>query len=82
MFYKLGGESGVFEMSPFNLREDGKLKRLTNHKIVGNANWQNQDNSLIFETDINGEIKIKETVDLSSNLEFIPIEFSKIGRNK
>ena len=50
--------------------------------MVGNKNWQGKDNSLIFETDAKSEVKINETVDLSSNLEFVPIDFSEIGRNK
>lgn len=34
--FKLGGETGVFEMSPYNLKENGRTKKYTNHIFIGN----------------------------------------------
>lgn len=82
VFYKLGGESGVFEMSPYNLRQEGKLKRLTNHKMVGNLKWSENDNSLIFETTSNNGVILNAKIDLSSKLKFTPIDYSGIGIKK
>lgn len=79
--FKLGGESGVFEMSAYNLKGKGRTKKITNHIFEDNI-WLEG-----LTTDIGKLLDSKQFIpnDLI-HIKFLPnfekIEFSKIGIQK
>ncbi|MBG7630469.1 MAG: right-handed parallel beta-helix repeat-containing protein [Bacteroidetes bacterium] len=79
--FVLGGKSGVFEMSPYNLKENGKTKKITNHIFEGNK-WLLESLDAIGKYSEEGDFIFNNMIEVNNIEGFSPIDFSKIGMKK
>ena len=76
--FKLGGMTGVFEMAAYNLKQNGRTKKITNHIFQGNK-WITDSLDIFGKYSEEGLFVFKDRLKVSEIKGFSLIDFSKIG---
>lgn len=76
--FKLGGETGVFEMASYNLKQNGRTKKITNHVFQGNK-WVKDSLDLFGQYSEDGKFIFNDSIAVASIKGFTHINFSRIG---